>query len=360
MSLPTAASNLALVTGAPGWLGTRLVATLTQGLPDVPEFAEACPRALRCLVLPGSDASRLRDQSGPDGAKPQLIAGDLRDPSSVAEFCANAEGATLFHCAGVVHPARSTRELHAANADGTRTLLEAAEEAGVRRAIVVSSNSPIGTNPSRDELFDEDSPYNPYMEYGRSKVRMEQAVAEIGARGRLETVVIRPPWFYGPDQPPRQTLFFNMIRTGKMPIVGGGENLRSMAYIDNICQGLLLCEAVDAAKGRTYWIADRKPYTNNEIVDTVERLMRDEFGFEVSGKRMRLPGLVSEIAWLIDKSLQSVTLYQQKIHVLSEMNKNIACSIARAERELGYSPRIDLEEGMRRSIRWCVDAGLEL
>lgn len=343
-------STPTLVTGAPGWLGGRLVEALTQGMPEISELAPG-GRQLCCLVLPGSQLAC------PDAA---VVEGDLRDSDAVAAFVRGAEGATLFHCAGIVHPTRSTKELHAVNADGTRRLLEAAESAGLRRAVVVSSNSPIGTNPSRDQLFDEDSPFRPYMEYGRSKARMEEAVAEIQSRGRLETVVIRPPWFYGPGQPPRQTLFFRMIRTGRLPIVGDGENLRSMAYIDNICQGLLLCEEIAKANGRTYWIADRRPYTTNEIVDTVERLLRDEFGFEVSGRRLRLPNLVSELAWLADKGLQSLTLYQQKIHVLSEMNKNIACKIDRAEKELGFDPRIDLEEGMRRSIQWCLDRGMEI
>jgi nucleoside-diphosphate-sugar epimerase len=351
-------SALALVTGAPGWLGSRLVRALSTGLPDLPELASPQPRPLRCLVLPGSEASPFPSTHGNEPR--EVVSGDLRDPQAIRSFVKGAEGATLFHCAGVVHPARTTRELHAVNFEGTRALLEAAEQAGVRRAVVVSSNSPIGTNPTRDHRFDEDSPFRPYMEYGRSKARMEEAVAEIQGRGRLETVVIRPPWFYGPGQPPRQSLFFTMIRTGRMPIVGDGDNRRSMAYVDNICQGLLLCERVAAAAGRTYWIADRTPYTTNQIVDTVERLLGEEFGFEVSGKRLRLPSLVGDLAWLADKSLQSLTLYQQKIHVLSEMNKNIACSIGRAEKELGYDPKVSLEEGMRRSIQWCLDEGIEL
>jgi nucleoside-diphosphate-sugar epimerase len=75
---------------------------------------------------------------------------------------------------------------------------------------------------------------------------------------------------------------------------------------------------------------------------------------------MRLPGLASGVAWCVDWLLQSVGLYHQKIHVLSEMNKTIACSIALAEREIGYRPRVDLEEGMRRSIRWMLDNGQRL
>ena len=104
----------------------------------------------------------------------------------------------------------------------------------------MSSNSPLGCNPFPDHLFDEQSPYHPYMNYGRSKYLMEQHIREVQQARMLETVIIRAPWFYGPHQPPRQSLFFQMIRDGKAPIVGSGENRRSMAYIENLAQGILL------------------------------------------------------------------------------------------------------------------------
>jgi nucleoside-diphosphate-sugar epimerase len=206
-------------------------------------------------------------------------------------------------------------------------------------------------------VFDESAAYDPYMSYGKTKKLAEEMVREAGDKGAIEAAVIRPPWFYGPGQPPRQTLFFEMVRDGKAPIVGGGENRRSMAYVDNICQGLLLCERVEQARGQVYWIADRRPYPMTEIIDTIERVLERDFQVEVAHKRMRLPGFASGVAWLVDKMLQSLGLYQQKMHVLSEMNKTIACSIAKAERELGYDPTVDLEEGMRRSIRWMLDHG---
>jgi nucleoside-diphosphate-sugar epimerase len=74
---------------------------------------------------------------------------------------------------------------------------------------------------------------------------------------------------------------------------------------------------------------------------------------------MRLPGIASEVALVVDATLQSLGMYHQKIHVLSEMNKTIACSVALAEKELGYRPTIALEEGMRRSMKWCVDQGIK-
>ena len=63
---------------------------------------------------------------------------------------------------------------------------------------------------------------------------------------------------------------------------------------------------------------------------------------------------------MMDTALQGLGLYHQKIHVLSEMDKTIACSVAKAEKELGYDPAIELEEGMRRSLAWCVRQGIQI
>jgi len=341
-------TEIALVTGAAGWLGQGLVLALTRGLPDDGRLCDPQPGLkVRCLVRPGESSAVLDEV----GDRIEIVQGDVRNPSDCARLCSDARGAVLFHSAGVIHP-RRVREFYHINVEGTKNLLDAATAAGVRRAVVVSSNSPCGCNPSRDHRFDESSPYNPYMNYGRSKMLMEQAVHTIQQSGRVETVIVRPPWFYGPYQPPRQSLFFRMIRDGKAPIVGTGENLRSMAYIDNLGQGLILAAASPEAAGRTYWVADERPYTMVEIIDTIERLLENEFEIPCAHKRLRLPSVASEVAWLADKTLQGLNLYQQKIHVLSEMNKTIACSIERAKRELGYRPMVALEEGMRRSIRW--------
>lgn len=342
------ATDQVLVTGAMGWLGTALVHALVHGLPDGPAIGAPDPQLrIRALVLPEQDASSLRAVSD----RIEIVSGDIRRPQDCARFCAGTRGAILFHTAGIIHPHR-VREFYEVNVDGTRQLLDAAAAEGVRRAVVVSSNSPCGCNPHPDHLFDEKSPYHPYMNYGRSKMRMELAVLERCQAGKIEAVLIRAPWFYGPHQPPRQTAFFKMIRDGKAPLVGGGDNLRSMAYVDNLSQGLILAARAEKANGQIYWVADERPYSMNEIVDTVERLLEKEFGQKCAHKRMRLPGFASEVAWLADRTLQGLGLYHQKIHVLSEMNKTIACSIDKARRELRYQPTVALEEGMRRSLAW--------
>lgn len=351
-----APSSLALVTGFPGWLGNRLVHFLHEPHPDFPSGAVQ-PRfeRVRCLILPGTPVTAVRERY-PDL---ELVEGDVRDPAAVGRFCAGAEGATVFHLAGIIHPGR-IRELFEINTEGTRHVLAASAAAGVRRVVATSSNSPAGVSRDPATRFDESSPDRPYMAYGRSKKLMEDALNAAHASGALETTVLRPCWFYGPEQPPRQSEFFTMIREGRAPIVGDGESRRSMSYVDNTSLGLLLAAASERAAGQTYWIADERPYSMNEIVGTVEELLEREFDLPVAHDRMRLPSIASEVALAVDAILQRAGLYQQKIHVLSEMNKTIACSVDKARAELGYEPRVELREGMRRSIRWCLDNGQEI
>jgi len=343
------AEETVLITGAPGWLGTRLAEAVTQGYEGKGEPLEPDWK-VRCLVQPGLDAAVLREL----GPRVEIVEGDLRDRGALDRACSGA--GIVFHIAGVVHPKKRIRELYEANVEGTKNLLAAATEKGVRRFIAVSSNSPAGVNPSRDHLFTEESPYRPYMNYGRSKMLMELAVREAEAAGKLETVILRPCWFYGPRQPERQTTFFRMIKSGKPPLFGDGENKRSMSYVDNTCQALLLAARSEKARGKTYWIADRRPYTMNEIYKTIARLL----GVEEKLKPRKLPGFASGLCYIADRMIQGLGFYHQKIHVASEMNKTIACSVELAERELGYDPKVELEEGMRRSIEWCRTRGIDI
>jgi nucleoside-diphosphate-sugar epimerase len=263
----------------------------------------------------------------------------------------------LIHLAGIIHP-RRVAEFEAINTRGTLDLVSDASAAGCARVVVMSSNSPIGCNPHPDHRFDEESPYAPYMGYGRSKFLMEQALRDqIRAGGPLEIVIVRAPWFYGPNQPPRQTQFFSMIREGRFPIVGNGANRRSMGYTDNLAQGILLAAVHPQAAGEIFWLADEKPYAMTEIIDTVRAVLRDDFSMQVRDKTLHIPGIVGDVATLVDGTLQSMGIYHQKIHVLSEMNKTIACDIGKARRILGYSPQVSLREGMRRSVEWCLANG---
>jgi nucleoside-diphosphate-sugar epimerase len=335
-----------IVTGAAGWLGTALVNAL------VGSGAWARAGDIRALVVDDDQAAAMRAL----GATP--VTGDVRERTSLEALFAGLDGPTdVIHAAGVIHPTRFA-DFDAVNAAGTRAVSELALRHGVRRMVHVSSNSPFGANTHPGDRFRNEEPYAPYLGYGASKMRGELAVLDAVEHG-LDAVIVRPPWFYGPFQPPRQTTFFRMIRTGRFPVFGRGDQERSMVYVDNVVQGVVRAELVPTEPGRGWWIADARPYTMSEIVATVGNALEAE-GYDVTPNRIRMPDVVGRAAEFADRLIQRRGHYHQRIHVLGEINKSIACEIDVAVTELGYAPDVDLYEGMRRSIQWCRAQGFEL
>lgn len=340
--------DVTVVTGAAGWLGRALVDHLVR--PDGPWSR---PGTVRALVTSADDATRF---AAVPGVEP--VIGDVRRPDGLAALFEGAHGVVdVVHTAGVIHPAR-VDDFEEVNARGTANVMAASLAAGVRRVVHVSSNSPFGTNADRRDTFRNDEPYHPYYGYGRSKMQAELHVGRLIDKG-LDAVIVRPPWFYGPFQPARQTTFFTLVRTGRFPVVGDGRQRRSMVYTDNLVQGVVRAELTPTPPGRAWWIADADPYEVNDIVATVGRALAAE-GFAVTPNRVRVPAFVGRMAERADGVIQRTGRYVQQVHVLGEMDKTIACDISAARAELGYQPDIALAEGMRRSIRWCIEAGIEL
>ena len=331
-----------VVTGANGWLGQNLVRELAPTRERV-----------RCLVRSDGDAALLSVL----GASIETVVGDVRDPSTLDRLFEGVGSATVFHAAGVIHPEKRVREMFDVNVGGTQLTLDRARRAGVARFVHVSSNSPFGANDRPTDRFTEESPYNPYMGYGQSKLEAEQLVFRSFERGDLDTVIVRPPWFYGPHQPERQSTFFSAIRRGRFPLVGDGTQQRSMAFTGNLVHGLLRAEATAAASGKAYWIADAQPYELRTILETVKGALAAE-GLPVADRDpMRIPLVAARIATKVDAALQSQGRYLQAVHVLGELKDTIACDVSLARKELGYDPPTELFEGMRASIRWCLANG---
>jgi nucleoside-diphosphate-sugar epimerase len=132
-----------------------------------------------------------------------------------------------------------------------------------------------------------------------------------------------------------------------------------MVHVDNLVLGVALAERHPDAPGDAFWIADAEPYPMREVLSTVKQALRDE-GYQVSDRQVRLPALAGTVAERIDRLLQGRGIYHQEFHVLGEMNKTIACDISYSQKVLGYEPRIALLEGMRSSIRWCREQGVDI
>lgn len=338
-----------VVTGAAGWLGRAIVHHLAN---DDGSYRRT--GTIRALVLDQAEADAVHAVN----ADVETIIGNVADRASIDALLDGLPAATdVIHTAGVIHPGK-VADFFTINAEGTANVAAAARAAGVRRLVHVSSNSPFGTNPSAGDTFRTNEPYNPYLGYGESKMQGELSVRQEVGKG-LDAVIVRPPWFYGPLQPPRQTTFFRLVRTGKFPKFGKGEQRRSMVYVDNLVQGVVRAELTEGVAGKNYWIADARPYTVNEIIETVGRALRDE-GYDVKDGAMKLPVIAGRIAERADRIIQGTGRYQQQLHVMGEMAHSIACDISASRAELGYDPQFELYDGMRRSIQWCRSAGIDL
>ncbi|HMJ78835.1 MAG TPA: NAD(P)-dependent oxidoreductase [Iamia sp.] len=331
-----------VVTGAAGWLGQNLIRALA------PERAR-----VRALVLQAEEAPLL-ELAGPSV---EVVVGDVRDPVVVDALFDDVAGATVIHAAGVIHPAGRTRPFFDVNVGGTQLVLDRARRGGTGRFVHVSSNSPFGANARPTDRFTEDSPTNPYMGYGKSKLEAESLVVRAAEQGDVDAVILRPPWFYGPWAPGRQAQFLGAIRKGRFPLVGDGRQQRSMIYTGNLVDACLCAETATDVTGQAFWVADDEPYELREIFGGIREALAAE-GLPVARRSLpALPRFGAEVATRLDAALQAADRYVQPLHVLGELKDTIACDISGARLALGYAPKVSLVEGMRQAIRWSRDRG---
>jgi nucleoside-diphosphate-sugar epimerase len=254
----------------------------------------------------------------------------------------------VLHAAAIIH-VRHIRDYYAVNTVGTRVLAAAAERAGAKRLVYISSNAAAGKARDPDHALREADDGLPLSHYGRSKYLAEKWLFE--TPGPMERVVLRPCMFYGPPVPPRHVEVYRRVVAGRMPLVGGGGYARSLVYIDNLVQCVSLALTQRAAAGQVYYVADRTPYTTRKVVEA----MADALG--VKPRFLPLPAFVADLAYKTDQVLSTMGVYAQTVHLVGEANWNVGVSIDKARAELTYAPAVAIEEGMRRAVEWCRARG---
>lgn len=322
-----------LVTGAPGWLGSRLVERLV-----------ADGRRVRCLVQPGVDASLLRT------LEVETVEGDVRDADAVTAAARGVE--SVFHCAAALRP-RRIREFYDVIVGGTEQMLAASRSADVRRFLYISTKDVAGHNRDPRVPFTEEDRPRPGSAYARSKWLAEQAVNRYHRDCGLPTVILRPATIYGPGHGQRTSSVIQMVANGRVPIFGDGQQYRSLSYIDNLVDGLLLAEAApQTVVGQTYFLADRHPYTVIEVVQAIAETLGTSLHVR------RLPVALGHAGLVAGAFLTRLGFYSEMLYITGELIRHKVCSIAKAERELGYAPTVELREGMQRAVEWCRAQGL--
>ena len=326
-----------LVTGATGFTGGHLA-----------QYLSARGEAVRALVRP---RSRAKFEASPLPAKGVVaVEGDLTDAAALKRA---AEGVdVVYHIAATYREAgQPDAAYRAINVDGTRNVLEAAQAGGVRRVVHCSTGGVHGhiTNPPANE----DAPFNPGDVYQQTKLDAEQLARGFGDRTGLDVVVARPIGIYGPGD----TRFLRMFRglaRGKFPMIGSGTPFYHLTYIDDLVEGFRLCGTVPGATGRTYILAGPRYTTLEQLVRMVAKELH------VRPPRVHLPvwpfwtaGLLCEMV-CVPLGIEP-PIFRRRVDFYT---KSRAFDTMRARTELGFSPKVDLEEGIKRTADWYRQEGL--
>lgn len=322
----------ALVTGATGFIGSHLVEALASENHQV-----------RVLLRPTSDLRWIKH------LPLEHCKGDVSDPFSLKEAVKEVDW--IFHVAGLTK-ARTLGDYVRANAQGTKNLLEACARVGVhpKRIVILSSLAawgPSSPGSMRDD-FDECCPVSAY---GISKATAEK-FACLYAQS-LPIVILRPTAVYGPRD--RDILvFFKMIGRGLFFRVGKKERHVCMIHVADVVQASLLAVKREVKSGSIYNLSDGSIHTWREICETIARLM---------GKRVKEIVVPKSVAWLTALTWEMAAaiagappLFNRE--KLKEMLQDgWVCSIERARKDLGFEPKVGLEEGLRQTLEWYQKEG---
>jgi nucleoside-diphosphate-sugar epimerase len=235
------------VTGASGYVGRRVVQAL---------------RAAGCAVV----ALERRRAGGPGHS----VVGDIRDPAALERLVADTNG--VVHLAAYVHrEARSREDVEectAVNAAGTARLVEAMAATGRKQHLVFVSTAAVYGATFQDAS--EEQPCRPVTPYGRSKYEAEQIVRRAVEEGSMTATILRPALVCGPGAPGNLARLARAVQLGVCPLVGAGDNTKSLVHVDDLVSVVLACLTdPDLSRGKTYNVAAEPALTMRQIVETL-------------------------------------------------------------------------------------------
>lgn len=327
-----------LVTGGTGFIGSHLA-------------EEGRRRGADVIVLGLKD--RPEEQANAEllsrmGA--EVLSGSITD----AELCRRAmRGAThVFHLAVAMREGgKSDQFFESTNLDGTRYLLEAASVQGVERFVYCST---IGIYGHRAPgITREDAPLAPGNIYERTKVSAERLVGDFAEKCDLPTVVLRPADVYGPrDQ--RLLKLFKGVSRGRFPLFGSGDGRRHMVYVDDVVSAFFKACEREEALGKGLIVAGPRACTLRELLAEITRATGStRYGFRLPlAPMLGLAAAVEDICAALNLDPPIYRRRMDFFHSDSEFDTS------RARRVLGWEPRIDLPEGIRRTLEGYRRSGL--
>ncbi len=320
------------LTGASGYTGGRLLEALRARGDEV-----------AVLVRPESVSERLRSRAS------RVVEGGLGDAEAASRLVEGADAvlhvAAVYRTAG--HPDSYYREV---NVVGTERLLEAAARAGVRRFVHTST---VGVHGHVERPpADETAPFAPGDIYQATKAEAEALVLEFHRKRGLPVAVVRPGAIYGPGET-RFLKLFRAIARGRYAIVGTGRTFYHPVYIDDLVSGFLLALDRPEAVGEAFLVCGPTYVSQADLAALVARHTGGRvLPFRIPARPVQWAGDLVE-ALCVPLGLEP-PLHRRRVDFWT---KSRAFTIEKARRLLGYDPKVDLDEGLRRTAASYREAG---
>lgn len=327
----------ALVTGGGGFLGSALVRRLLE-------------RGDKVRILARGEYPELQDL----GAK--LTRGDVRDAEATAKACEGMD--VVFHTAAKAGGWGDPREYEAINIQGTANVIAGCRSGAVRILVHTSSPSVVHSGGDIDGA-DESIPYGTHFtaDYPRTKAIGERLVRE-AADVTLSTIALRPHFIWGPGDRHLLPRLLVRARAGKLRQVGTRDVKTDTIYIDNCVDAhLLAAEKLQAGAplgGRAFFISDGEPIG----VWTMANRMLAAAGAPQVGKPVPA-WLAYGLGATLEAAHKVFGIDREPMmtrFAASELSHVQWFDISAARRDLGYAPRVTIDEGMKRLQGWCREA----
>lgn len=276
------------------------------------------------------------------------IAANLSDKTALTAACTGIE--SVFHCAGYAHAFSSLSGNDTAmhwqvNFEGTRNLVEAAAQAGVRRFVFLSSVKAMAEPGA--VCADEDFPGQPGTAYGQSKLAAEAAVLAVGQRYDMHVVNLRLAMVYGAGGRGNLERMGRLVKRGLFPPLPETGNHRSLVHVNDVVSAMRLVADDDRAGGNTYIIANQEAPSGRMLFNSLRAAQGlSPCSWSVPVPVLRLTaGVGDALETLLKRRLPLDT------EVLDRLLGSAWYSPARIQQQLGWRARVSLADGLSEMLQ---------
>lgn len=277
----------------------------------------------------------------PEAPKITEIRGDIRDAEVATRAMAGID--VVVHCAAAL-PLYTPEEIHATDVGGTRTMLTAAAEAGIRRFVHISSTAVYGV-PDHHPIRETD-PVSGVGPYGEAKIAAETVCEEFRARGFC-VPILRPKSFIGPERLGVFELLYDFAATGhNFPVLGSGENRYQLLDVEDLCEAIYLCATKDPDLVNDTFNVGAEDFVS----------MRADFQavLDRAGFGKRIVGLPAGPAIAVLRLLEALRLSPLYAWVYATAAKDSFVSTDKIGTRLGFHPRHSNQAALVRNYDWYV------